>query len=84
MIVLNGAGQPATGVTKTLAADGKSVIITGLDDGATNSTTDGYQVFFTTDGVRFDRFLSSGRLHVRCHWESHAAIRQWPVAEQKQ
>ena len=28
VIVLNGAGQPATGVTKTLAADGKSVIIT--------------------------------------------------------
>ena len=57
VIVLNGAGQPATGVTDTLAADGKSVIITGLDDGATNSTTDGYQVFFTTDGVQFDRFL---------------------------
>jgi hypothetical protein len=56
VIVLNGAGQDIT-ASLTIVQDGNSVIIKGLDDGATNSNTDGYQVFFTTDGVRFDRFL---------------------------
>lgn len=36
---------------------GDSVKILGLNDGASNSSTDGDRVAFTTDGVHFDRFL---------------------------
>lgn len=54
--VLNGAGQDITS-SLTILQDGDSVIIRGLDDGTSSSKTDGYQVFFTTDGVHFDRFL---------------------------
>jgi hypothetical protein len=56
VIVKNGAGQDIT-ASLTITQDGDSVIIRGLDDGATNDKTDGYQVFFTTDGVGFDRML---------------------------
>jgi hypothetical protein len=56
IIVLNGAGQNIT-ASLTILQDGDSVIIRGLDDGTSGSKTDGYQVFFTTDGIHFDRFL---------------------------
>lgn len=56
VIVLNGAGQDIT-ASLTITQDGDSVLIGGLDDGTAGSKTDGYQVFFTTAGVRFDRFL---------------------------
>ena len=56
VIVKNGAGVDIT-ASLTIVQDGDSVIIRGLDDGATNDKTDGYQVFFTTDGVGFDRLL---------------------------
>jgi hypothetical protein len=56
VIVKNGAGVNIT-ASLTITQDGDSVIIRGLDDGATNDKTDGYQVFVTTDGVGFDRLL---------------------------
>ncbi len=51
--------QGTTDVTAlcTIIQDGNSVIIRGLDDGTSSSKTDGYQVYFTTDGVHFDRLL---------------------------
>ena len=59
VIVLNGAGQNITASLTIIQDpnDANSVIIRGLDDGANADKTDGYQVFFTTDGVKFDRFL---------------------------
>jgi hypothetical protein len=56
IIVKNGAGTDITS-TLTITQDGNSVIIRGLDDGTAGDKNDGYQVFFTTDGVRFDRML---------------------------
>lgn len=54
--VLNGAGVDIT-TGLIITQDGNSVIVRGLDDGLSNSSTDGWQVFFTTDGVGFDRLL---------------------------
>jgi len=56
VVVLNGAGQDITS-TLQITQQGDSVLIAGLDDGTSADKTDGYQVFFSTDGVRFDRFL---------------------------
>lgn len=56
VIVRNGAGQDIT-ASLVITQQGNSVLIAGLDDGTSASKTDGYQVFFTTDGVRFDRIL---------------------------
>lgn len=54
--VLDGAGHDIT-ANLTITQDGDSVIIAGLDDGTSSSKTDGWQVFFSTDGVGFDRML---------------------------
>lgn len=56
VIVKNGAGQDIT-ASLTITQDGNSVIIRGLDDGSAGDKLDGYQVFFTTDGIAFDRML---------------------------
>lgn len=50
------AAWEANGGVITYNANG-TVTISGLNDGANNSHTDGDRVAFTTGGVRFDRFL---------------------------
>ncbi|MFL6733935.1 MAG: DUF5801 repeats-in-toxin domain-containing protein [Sphingomicrobium sp.] len=60
--ILNDAGDDITAAWLALPGTdiiqvGDTVKILGLNDGASNSTTDGDRVAFTTDGVHFDRFL---------------------------